>query len=87
VVLLVVLGLLRAVAGGYTVSSAFSRCQLELRVASKLQTHFGHNPQVFILMVMLVGLFLSAWISNHTAPILCASIILPIVRDLPTNSR
>eukprot|EP00981_Chlorochromonas_danica_P001007 scaffold233_cov174-Ochromonas_danica.AAC.47 len=59
--------------GGYTISTAFSRCQLELRIASILQNRLGGNPRL--------------WISNHTAPILCATIILPIVRDLPTDSR
>ena len=73
--------------GGYTISSAFSRCQLELRLASWLQNSLGKYPRLFILAVMLLGLFLSMWISNHTAPILCATIILPIVRDLPTESR
>lgn len=73
--------------GGYTISTAFSRCQLELRVASILQNRLGGNPKLFILAVMFLGLFLSMWISNHTAPILCATIILPIVRDLPTESR
>ena len=73
--------------GGYTISTAFSRCQLELRVASYLQKKFGNAPQQFILAVMFLGLFLSMWISNHTAPILCATIILPVVRDLPTDSR
>lgn len=73
--------------GGYTISTAFSRCQLELRIASKLQKRYGSNPKLFILAVMFLGLFLSMWISNHTAPILCAAIILPIVRDLPTDSR
>ncbi len=73
--------------GGYTISTGFSRCQLELRVASKLQKYYGSTPKLFILAVMFLGLFLSMWISNHTAPILCAAIILPIVRDLPTDSR
>lgn len=73
--------------GGYTISTAFSRCQLELRIASQLQKYFGNSPQLFILAVMFLGLFLSMWISNHTAPILCATIILPVVRDLPTDSR
>jgi phosphate transporter len=73
--------------GGYTISTAFSRCQLELRIASILQNRLGDNPQGFILAVMFLGLFLSMWISNHTAPILCATIILPIVRDLPTDSK
>ena len=73
--------------GGYTISSAFSRCQLELRLASWLQVTLGQFPQLFILAVMVLGLFLSMWISNHTAPILCSAIILPIVRDLPSDSR
>lgn len=73
--------------GGYTISSAFSRCELELRLASYLQTRLGAYPLIFILAIMFLGLFLSMWISNHTAPILCASIILPIVRDLPSDCR
>jgi phosphate transporter len=36
---------------------------------------------------MFLGLFLSMWIGNHTAPILCSAIILPVVRDMPTDSR
>eukprot|EP00599_Poterioochromonas_sp_BG-1_P000069 CAMPEP_0173146114 /NCGR_PEP_ID=MMETSP1105-20130129/8290_1 /TAXON_ID=2985 /ORGANISM="Ochromonas sp., Strain BG-1" /LENGTH=531 /DNA_ID=CAMNT_0014060233 /DNA_START=102 /DNA_END=1697 /DNA_ORIENTATION=+ len=73
--------------GGYTLSTAFSRCQLELRLASMLQKRLGQYPNYFILAIMFLGLFLSMWISNHTAPILCATIILPIVRDLPTDSK
>jgi phosphate transporter len=73
--------------GGYTISTAFSRCQLELRIAALLQKRFGDRPKVFILAVMFLGLFLSMWIGNHTAPILCSAIILPVVRDMPTDSR
>ena len=47
--------------GGYTLSTAFSRCQLELRLASLLQQGFGNQPKVFILAIMLLGLFLSMW--------------------------
>lgn len=73
--------------GGYTISSAFSRCQLELRVAAWLQKRLGGQPRLFILAIMFLGLFLSMWINNHTAPILLSTILLPIVRDLPTHSR
>lgn len=73
--------------GGYTISCAFSSCQLELRVASMLQEMLGERPHMFILSVMFLGLFLSMWISNHTAPILCSAIILPVVRDLPSDSK
>lgn len=73
--------------GGYTISGSFSRCQLELRIASYLQEILGTRPQLFILAIMFVGLILSMWINNHTAPILCSAIILPVVKDLPLNSR
>ncbi|KAJ1432819.1 Sodium:sulfate symporter transmembrane region-domain-containing protein [Ochromonadaceae sp. CCMP2298] len=73
--------------GGYTISTAFSRCQLELRLAALMQQYLGNNPPLFILAVMFLGLFLSMWISNHTAPILCSAIIMPVIRDLPTDSR
>src|SRR3546814_5277345 len=54
--------------------SAFSRCKLEMWIASQLQKYFGHSPKLFILSIMFLGLFLSMWISNHTAPVLCISI-------------
>jgi phosphate transporter len=73
--------------GGYTLSSAFSRCQLELRAAAWMQKKFGHSPLKFLLAVMYLGLFLSMWISNHTAPILCCTMLLPLVRDLPKDSK
>lgn len=72
--------------GGFAISAAFSRCQLELRIASELQRTFANSPKFFILAIMLLGLFLSMWISNHTAPILVGSIISPIVRDLGVKS-
>ena len=73
--------------GGFALSAAFSRCQLELRIASFLQGSFKNSPQLFILAIMMLGLFLSMWISNHTAPILVGTIVTPIVRDLPKDSR
>ena len=54
--------------GGYAISSAISRCQIEISVAGALQSWFGQKPKIFILAVMILGLFLSMWISNHTAP-------------------
>ncbi|CAN0303863.1 unnamed protein product, partial [Phaeothamnion confervicola] len=72
--------------GGYSISAAFSRCEIELRVASLLQSWLGDRPRLFILGMMYLGLFLSMLISNHTAPVLCVSILLPIVRDCHPDS-
>ena len=73
--------------GGYAISSAISRCKIELKIASLMVDWLGNRPQAFILAIMFLGLFLSMWISNHTAPILCSTIIYPIVKDLPSDAR
>ncbi|TMW62994.1 hypothetical protein Poli38472_005612 [Pythium oligandrum] len=72
--------------GGYSISAAFAKCQIELYIAAFLQRRFKKSPNLFLLAIMMMGLFLSMWISNHTAPVLCVSVLLPIIRDFPTNS-
>lgn len=73
--------------GGYAISAAFVKCQIELYIASHLQQRFKHSPRLFLLAIMMMGLFLSCWISNHTAPVLCTSVLIPIIRDFPADSQ
>jgi len=72
--------------GGFSISAAFSKCGIELHIAAALQRAFGNYPRIFCLSIMLTGLFLSMWISNHTAPILCISFMDPILREMPLGS-
>ncbi|OQR89234.1 divalent anion:Na symporter (DASS) family protein [Thraustotheca clavata] len=72
--------------GGFSISAALSKCQIELYLAAFLQRRFKKRPRLFLLAIMLMGLFLSMWINNHTAPVLCVSVLLPIIRDFPHNS-
>ena len=51
-----------------------------------LQRAFESRPKLFLLAMMLLGLFLSMWISNHTAPVLCISVISPIISDFGSDS-
>lgn len=37
--------------------------------------------------MMMLGMFLSMWISNHTAPVLCISVLSPIIADYGSESR
>lgn len=60
--------------GGYSISAAFAKCQIELYIAAFLQRRFKKSPNLFLLAIMMMGLFLSMWISNHTAPVLCVSV-------------
>ena len=58
-----------------------------MRIASAMQGTFEKRPKLFLLAMMLLGLFLSMWISNHTAPVLCISVISPIISDFGSDSR
>mmetsp|Transcript_17890 Transcript_17890/g.35863 ORF Transcript_17890/g.35863 Transcript_17890/m.35863 type:complete len:314 (+) Transcript_17890:1-942(+) len=73
--------------GGYAISSAFSRCEVETVVASALQVRFEDRPYLFLLAMMMLGLFLSMWISNHTAPVLCIAVLSPIIGDYGAETR
>ncbi|KAF0720642.1 Aste57867_156 [Aphanomyces stellatus] len=72
--------------GGFSISAALSKCQIELYIAAFLQRRFKKSPRLFLLAIMMMGLFLSMWINNHTAPVLCVSVLLPIIRDFPQHS-
>jgi len=71
----------------FAISAAFSKAQLELRIASKFQAKLGSKPRLFILGIMVLGLVLSMWLGNHTAPILCVAFLLPVMQDYPHDSK
>eukprot|EP00123_Amoebidium_parasiticum_P014325 comp22443_c0_seq1/m.33709 comp22443_c0_seq1/g.33709 ORF comp22443_c0_seq1/g.33709 comp22443_c0_seq1/m.33709 type:complete len:792 (-) comp22443_c0_seq1:35-2410(-) len=73
--------------GGFSISTAFSKYGFELILASALVGRLQNYPRVFMLAIMSLCAFLSMWISNVAAPLLCSSIIQPIISDLPRSSR
>ena len=72
--------------GGFSISTAFSQCGFELRLAAVIQRQLGHRPILFLLAFMGLGAFLSMWISNVAAPVLLTSLLLPIVHDFGSGS-
>lgn len=75
------------VLGGFSISAAFSKYHFELMLARHLQRRLGHRPRLFLLAFMLLGWFLSAWISNVAAPVLLTTVLLPVMHDFPRRSR
>lgn len=75
------------VLSGFTMSSIFSKCQLDCRAAALLQQSLGHRPFLFMLAIMWLGVGLSALLSNVTAPLLLVEVLKPLLRDMPTDSR
>ena len=62
----------------------FFRLQLELRLAAALQERLGKQPRLFLLAVMMLGLLLSAAISNVTAPVLLLAVVQPLLQEQPS---
>jgi phosphate transporter len=71
--------------GGFTLAAALSKFQIAKIVATAMLSRAGSNPKIVLLVLMFVATFLSMWISNVAAPVLCFSIAQPLLRRLNRN--
>ncbi|KAF7846214.1 hypothetical protein BT93_L4832 [Corymbia citriodora subsp. variegata] len=55
-------------------------------MATSILSKAGTRPRTVLLTSMFLAMFLSMWISNVAAPVLCFSIIQPMLRNLPSDS-
>ncbi|KAI7834061.1 SPX domain-containing protein [Kickxella alabastrina] len=72
--------------GGFTLAAALSKHDVARIIASWILSKAGTSPKTVLLANMLVATFASMWISNVAAPVLCFSLIRPILRTLPNGS-
>ncbi|KAJ2776970.1 low-affinity phosphate transporter [Coemansia interrupta] len=72
--------------GGFALAAALSKHDIARIIASWVLSKAGTNPKSVLLANMLVATFASMWISNVAAPVLCFSLIRPILRTLPNGS-
>ncbi|RKP05700.1 SPX domain-containing protein [Thamnocephalis sphaerospora] len=72
--------------GGFTIAAALSKHDIAKRVATFVLARAGTRPATVLLANMFVATFASMWISNVAAPVLCFSLIQPILRTLPAES-
>lgn len=72
--------------GGFTLAAALSKQNIDKVVATKVLSLAGTKPKYVLLAYMSVACFASMWISNVAAPVLCYSLIQPILRTLPPKS-
>ncbi|KIH93511.1 phosphate transporter [Sporothrix brasiliensis 5110] len=73
--------------GGFTLAAAISKCRIDKRIATFVLSKAGTQPRTVLLANMLVAAFASMLISNVAAPVLCFSIIEPMLRNLPSDSN
>ncbi|KAJ3049309.1 low-affinity phosphate transporter, partial [Rhizophlyctis rosea] len=72
--------------GGFALASALSKHNIAKGVASFVLGKAGSKPSMVLMALMFVSTFASMWISNVAAPVLCFSLITPILRNLPHKS-
>ncbi|KAI5457285.1 SPX domain-containing protein [Mariannaea sp. PMI_226] len=73
--------------GGFTLAAALSKCTIDKRLATLVLSKAGTDPKIVLLANMFVAAFASMLISNVAAPVLCYSIIEPMLRTLPSDSN
>ncbi|EED16754.1 plasma membrane phosphate transporter Pho87, putative [Talaromyces stipitatus ATCC 10500] len=73
--------------GGFTIAAALSKYDIARRMATFVLSRAGTSPRIVLITNMFVSMFLSMWISNVAAPVLCYSIIQPLLRNLPSESN
>jgi phosphate transporter len=73
--------------GGFTIAAALSKYDIAKMMATFVLSKAGTKARTVLITNMFVGMFLSMWISNVAAPVLCFSIIQPMLRNLPADSN
>ncbi|KAI8141691.1 SPX domain-containing protein [Fennellomyces sp. T-0311] len=79
-------GTIMMLLGGFALAGALSKYGIAKAFASHVLSRAGTRPRWVLLAIMFVAAFLSMWISNVATPVLCFSLIDPILRTLPDNS-
>lgn len=72
--------------GGFTLAAALSKYNIAKVLSTYILSSAGTNPKIILVTNMGVALFVSMWVSNVAAPVLCYSIIQPLLRTLPRHS-
>ena len=72
--------------GGFAIAAALSKYDIAKLLATFVLSKAGTRPRTVLLTNMFVAMISSMWISNVAAPVLCLSIIQPLLRNLPQDS-
>ncbi|GAA5811670.1 hypothetical protein MFLAVUS_005111 [Mucor flavus] len=80
-------GTIMMLLGGFALAAALSKYGIAKAFASHILSRAGTRPMWVLLAIMFVSGFLSMFISNVATPVLCFTLIDPILRTLPDRSR
>ena len=69
----------------FAIAAALRKTELDHRLSRFVLNRAGTRPSVIMLVMMLLGWFLSMWVSNITAAVITISLISPILKTLPSE--
>ena len=72
--------------GGFSIAAALSKHNVAKVVASGIGRHFGSGTRMVLLVNIFIATISSMWISNVAAPVLCFSLISPILKEATAQS-
>uniref|UniRef100_A0A7S0WPN7 SPX domain-containing protein n=1 Tax=Chlamydomonas leiostraca TaxID=1034604 RepID=A0A7S0WPN7_9CHLO len=72
--------------GGFSIAAALSKHFIAKQLAVAVLSRVGRKPRNVLLASMFVATFASMWISNVAAPVLCFSLVQPILRTMDVNT-
>lgn len=73
--------------GGFTLAASLSKFHIAKVISTYILSRAGTSPSIVLLTIMGVALFASMWVSNVAAPVLCFSLIQPLLRTLPKGAQ
>ncbi|KAJ5068704.1 low-affinity phosphate transporter [Anaeramoeba ignava] len=67
--------------GGFCIAQALHKYHLSEKLASIILRKAGTNPKKILFLTMMLGLFLSMWISNVASAVVCISVLYPLIKN------
>ena len=72
---------------GFSIGAVLEKQKLSKMLAAAVLRPFGNRPDVLLLGMMLLGAFMSMWISNIPSSVLCTSLAQPILAQVRGAGR
>lgn len=66
--------------GGFSIAAALSKHNIAPLLATSISQRFGSDMRTVVLVNMIIATGASMWISNVAAPVLCYSLLTPILK-------
>ena len=70
---------------GFSIGAVLEKQKLSKMLATAVLRPFGNRPEVLLLGMMMLGTFMSMWISNIPSSVLCTSLAQPILAQVPPH--